>query len=125
MVKSGWYNESKRHALASKGIETGHKVDMPMGAEAKPAPKPDFESKKAELEQKLRDNLGNEYVDSIKADIKKIESGMPTTRGHYGEYMALLSKFPAQNRQALATMFVVLGADMQGVIDALKIVGGN
>jgi len=50
---------------------------------------------------------------------------MPTTRGHYGEYMALLSKFPAQNRQALATMFVVLGADRQGVIDALKIVGGN
>lgn len=124
MTKSGWYQESRRHALASRGILTGTKVNAPLPT---PTPKPvsDFEAKKKELEQKLRDNLGNEYVDSIKADIAKIESGMPTTRGHYGQYMALLSKFPAGNRVALASMFVVLGANKQGVIDALKIVGAG
>ena len=121
MAKSGWYQESRRHSLASQGIRTGTKVDAPM-----PTPRLtpiDMESKKRELEQKLRDNLGNEYVDSIKADVTKIESSMPTTRGHYGEYMALLSKFPAENRKSLATMLFVLGANQQGLGDALKIVG--
>jgi len=29
MRKSGWYNESRRHSLASKGIESGRKSDAP------------------------------------------------------------------------------------------------
>ena len=31
-MKSGWYRESHRHALASKGIKTGTKVPAPMPA---------------------------------------------------------------------------------------------
>ena len=30
MPKSGWYQESHRHALASKGIKTGSKIPAPM-----------------------------------------------------------------------------------------------
>jgi len=37
MARKGWFNESHRHALASKGISTGRKVDEPMPM---PTPKP-------------------------------------------------------------------------------------
>ena len=43
MAKSGWFLESRRHALASKGIATGRKVNPPMPVPVpKREPNPNF-----------------------------------------------------------------------------------
>ena len=38
MKNSGWYNESRRHSLASQGIKTGTKTTMPVLTKKSPIP---------------------------------------------------------------------------------------
>jgi hypothetical protein len=63
----------------------------------------------------------------IQALVKQTESGIETTKGHYGVYMALLSKF-AGDPTALYVMPRALkfaGANAYGVDWAVKLIKGE
>lgn len=69
-------------------------------------------------------------VDSMAADpdviaiVKKIESGIKTTQGNYGKYMATLSGIADRtSRNILAAAFIAAGADSGGVKAAMRIIG--
>lgn len=64
----------------------------------------------------------NEYLDAFRATVRSIESGIATTRNHYGEYMAVLSIVDSSERKrTLADTLIACGANRQGVIDALRL----
>ncbi len=69
------------------------------------------------------DKIINELADSLREGIAEIESNAPTTRGHYGTYMAIISTHAADAGQAriLARALIKAGANEQGVNDALRI----
>jgi hypothetical protein len=158
----GWHLESKRHALAAKGILTKfgktftmqypvsrHEVEedkvqynkwgnlqvlakkMLHDTDGDGVPDRDdccpydaTQQDSQDLEPKLRQALGSQFVDELKGQIKQIETSVPTTKNHYGQYMAILSqgKTP-QQRKVTAMTLIVLGANKQGVLDALNITG--
>ncbi len=63
----------------------------------------------------------------IKDYVKQTESGIKTTKGHYGRYMALLSKF-SDDPLAMLIMPRALkyaGADAYGVDWAVKLLKGG
>ena len=74
-----------------------------------------------EQKTKLIDALGKEMVDELIQAINKIESSPPTTKNHYGAYMQILSKFGA-NKILMANLLILMGANKEGVKDALKLV---
>jgi len=84
--------------------------------EIKRKPLPVYEEKRPLLVK----SLGEESVVDLENKIEKIESSIPTTQNHYGNYMSLLSKFQGENRMAMANLFVLMGANKKGVVDALK-----
>jgi len=56
--------------------------------------------------------------------VKKIESGIKTTQGNYGQYMTMLSGIADRtNRTILAAAFISAGADSGGVKAAMRIIG--
>jgi hypothetical protein len=64
-----------------------------------------------------------EIRNTIKEMVAKIESNqIPTTKGHYGDYMAILSRFP-QHKNLVAKLLLDCGANNYGVEWALKLVG--
>ncbi len=71
----------------------------------------------ATLGQFLRDLAAD-----LKEPVAKIEAGPYLTKGHYGDYMAILA--PADSlakRRILATALMLAGADRDGVADALRL----
>ena len=63
-------------------------------------------------------------VKTLRPAVAAIESDtVPVTRHHYGEYMALLSRFAddAGQRKMLANALILAGANKQGVADALRV----
>ena len=56
--------------------------------------------------------------------VKAIEARPETTRGHYGEYMGLLSGMEKHIAMLTALAMIRCGANTQGVNDALHIVHG-
>ncbi len=75
----------------------------------------------AALGQLLRD-----LVAELHETVEKIEAGPYLTKGHYGDYMALLS--PADEywkRKLVATALMLAGADRDGVADALRLTSGD
>lgn len=66
--------------------------------------------------------LLTKIVEDIKPIVAKIEKLPPTTRNHYGDYMAVLSQTEEPRiRKRLAAILVIAGANEQGVADALKL----
>jgi len=76
-----------------------------------------------DVQKRLKDAIGDKDFNKFKSMIDSIETSMPTTKNHYGRYMALLSKFPADKRLVYANFFIVMGGNRQGISDALSIVG--
>jgi len=69
-----------------------------------------------------------EIADAIVSFVKFTEGKPPVTRGHYGEYMSLLSAVSNGDVRVARNLAMTLkdaGANRQGVDDALKIVVGG
>ncbi len=75
--------------------------------------------------------IQQKFVDDFAADpdiqqiVKDIEAKPATTRNHYGDYGAALSKLSGGRKvvqQLLALAFIKAGANAQGVNDALKFI---
>ena len=68
--------------------------------------------------QAIVDRLASGLAETVQA----IESDtMPTTRGHYGDYMAIISRLAKGNKRSadiVALALIQAGADSQGVRDA-------
>ena len=73
----------------------------------------------------------NAVIDGLAQDVKpyvdKIEARPATTKGHYGDYMALLSQFQKDKviMMAMAMACKRAGADIEGVNWALKMMTGS
>jgi RNA binding exosome subunit len=73
-----------------------------------------------------RDEAINKLADQLREVVVEIEAGVLTTRGHYGTYMGIISKFTDDKGQAhiLGEALIKAGANKQGVTDALKVMYG-
>ncbi len=69
------------------------------------------------------DAIVQEIADSLRPRIAEVEASPETTRGHYGFYLGLFSRFTDQRAQAviLSRALVKAGANRRGVRDALRI----
>ena len=69
--------------------------------------------------QEIIDSL----ADKLREGVAEIEASTPTTRGHYGTYMGLFSRFAddAGQGRILAAALKKAGANAQGVDDALRV----
>ena len=74
-----------------------------------------------EMKAKVREAFGSDLVAQLEGQIKRIESSIPTTMNHYGDYMGLLSSF-GDKKEAMAKILILCGANSQGVTDALRFV---
>ena len=108
--------DKKVHKDSGKGIKQPQRVGISKINKTKRNPLPIYKEKRPLLVK----SLGKQIVVDLEKQIEKIESSFPTTQNHYGNYMSLLSKFQGENRLAMANLFVLMGANKQGVIDALK-----
>jgi hypothetical protein len=70
------------------------------------------------------ESLLNDLAATLKPEVIKIESGLETTRNHYGEYMHILSRFEGGKRITIALALIRANANYRGVQDALKILNG-
>ena len=88
-------------------LAAGHELDCPQVA-PKPAPV-----------QKIIDSL----AEQLREAVTEIEAQHPSTRGHYGTYMGIFSRFADDIGQArvLAMALKKAGANEQGVDDALRV----
>lgn len=73
-------------------------------------------------------NVVKELIDSlaeeVRPEVEKIEKSLPMTKNHYGKYMEILSLWEKENiRKIMALSLVKAGANIQGVKDAMKILG--
>ena len=76
-----------------------------------------------EIENKLKEMLGSDVVNQVKDSINSIENSIPTTKNHYGQYMAILSKYEDKQKQiGLAKILIALGGNQQGILDAIKLI---
>jgi len=80
---------------------------------------------KADKLKELKRLLGADLVEGLQKEIKKTEGSFETTKGHYGEYMAILNKFPKSQWRQMTALLIFLGANRQGVIDAVRVSSGT
>ena len=79
-----------------------------------------FKSKE-EAEKSLK-----QVIEELKPIVAKIEAGYQTTKGHYAQYMGVLSVYKEPSaRKNLAACLILAGANKEGVRDALKICNGE
>ena len=62
-------------------------------------------------------------ADDLRDIVESIESRLPTTKDHYGNYLPIISKFPKESRQLIVLALVAAGANESGVTSAAKIAG--
>lgn len=76
--------------------------------------------------------LADVMAEAVRDVVGEIERSIPTTRGHYAEYMNMLDMMvmslklekPSDNAWLIAGLALVkAGANRQGVKDALKVLG--
>lgn len=77
-----------------------------------------IEDKKVLMEKAI-ESLAPEAKEAVQI----VESKLATTQNHYGDYMALLSKFEGVTRQVFALAMVRNGGNRQGIVSALQILG--
>ncbi len=72
------------------------------------------------------DEIVSNLVEQLAPAVAAIEDSVPTTRGHYGSYMAIFSQFADDVGQGkiLALALIKAGGNEQGVRDALKVTFG-
>jgi hypothetical protein len=64
-----------------------------------------------------------DLANDLRPTVAKIESSIPTTRGHYGRYGSLLSQLSNGNATSAAILVLALieaGANAQGAKDGFK-----
>jgi len=67
--------------------------------------------------------LISDLANDLRETVTEIETSVPTTRGHYGRYGSLLSRFSNGNRQNAAVLLLAIieaGANEQGARDGFK-----
>lgn len=59
----------------------------------------------------------------LRPEVAVIEARIPTTRGHYGTYMAIIGKYADDPQQGLVLALALkkAGANPQGVDDAFRV----
>ena len=63
-----------------------------------------------------------ELAEELRESVEAIEAGPHLTKGHYGDYMGLLSRTDdPTKRKMMACALVMAGADRDGVADALRL----
>ena len=74
-----------------------------------------------------QEKLVAELANDVKPYVDKIEARIATTKGHYGDYMELLSQWQKEPRvmMVMAMACKKAGADPQGVNDALRMLTGK
>ena len=72
------------------------------------------------------DEMVNDLANTLREGVTALEASAPTTRGNYGLYMAVFSRFADDVGQAriLAMALKKAGANVQGVDDAFKVTYG-
>ena len=75
------------------------------------------------MSMKMQENIDDLLVESLRDVVAEIEAQHPSTRGHYGTYMGLFSRFADDIGQArvLAAALIKAGANERGVNDALRV----
>jgi hypothetical protein len=69
-------------------------------------------------------NLVEGLASDVRDEVAEIETSTPTTRNHYGRYMAILCMFKEVRTQKLLVLALIrAGANEQGVIDAARVLG--
>ena len=63
------------------------------------------------------------FIERLRPIVTEIEGRVPTTRGHYGDYLTILTTFATDRVQAnvLANILIAAGANERGVTDALRV----
>ena len=69
------------------------------------------------------DGIIAKLATDLEPAVQLIEESTPTTRGHYGSYMAIFSQFAddAGQGRILALALIKAGGNEQGVNDALRV----
>lgn len=63
-------------------------------------------------------------ADSIRPLLQEIHDTPPTTRNYYGDYMAILAGTDSQQRRYLfALAMIEAGANVEGIRDAMNLLG--
>ena len=69
----------------------------------------------------------NKYADLLRDEVKAIEKSRKLTQNHYGKYLSLITtlkdKMPSSREKFWGAVLVIAGANKQGVINALKVLG--
>ena len=73
------------------------------------------------IREKLKTVLGEADYNAVIKGINDIETSIPTTKNHYGQYMNILTRQPTKGREAYAKLLVVMGANIEGVMSALAL----
>ena len=63
-------------------------------------------------------------AEDLRPEVKRIEASPATTRGHYGDYMSMLSALAPDSptmRKLVACALLEAGANVDGVRDALRV----
>jgi len=72
--------------------------------------------------EKIKEAIGETLFNELQEQIEKIENSVPTTKNHYGQYMAILSHYGDEKKRiGLSNILLILGANRQGIIDALSV----
>ena len=79
--------------------------------------------------EKIKSSV-DEAIELLKPVVKEVESSIPTTKNHYGEYMGIISsiseKFQSVDdsltlRVVIGRLLIKAGANSEGVQDALRL----
>ncbi len=67
-------------------------------------------------------DLVQEVLDALTEFVARVEASVATTRNHYGDYMGvIMTPETMEERRAIAKCLILVGANKQGVADALKL----
>ena len=68
------------------------------------------------------DAVINELANDLRDTVTRIEASPDTTKGHYGDYLAIISFAPNSISAAMSALALIhAGANRDGVLSAMKI----
>ena len=73
------------------------------------------------METLKQQDLITEMVAELKPIVESIEKRLATTQYHYGDYMSILGRYPAELRKTMAALLLKSGANVDGVKWAYKL----
>ena len=74
-----------------------------------------------EKDKQLKAIIGEKPFNAMIEQIKRIETSVPTTKDHYGDYMAALSGMNKETKYDAANLMLYLGANQEGLKNALRL----